>query len=227
MTTRFDRLLALARKTGHPLIIHDRASEQDLVVMDVNDYEMLFDCGEYDELDEFSESIDSEGAGEEWQEQFFEEQVEKFSNDGVAGLSEAQMLDKINRDIALWKAAQEPEENTTRATAMAEEASLSSASSQKDLQDQQDLQGKSQTSLSSSLNSPFSHAGEILKQMRSKFPEVQTDTEAVPDIAIRYETYEPAQASSPVPYAVSAPPQTVSQSEPLADEPIFFEEPTG
>ena len=71
-----DRLIKLAKKTGDRLIVHNPADETDVVIMDVNDYENLFDA----------------------------KQDGLTSSQDVRGLSERELLNQINRDIAIWRA---------------------------------------------------------------------------------------------------------------------------
>lgn len=44
MARSIDRLIRLARKTGDRLIIHDPSEERDIVIMDLDQYEMLIDA---------------------------------------------------------------------------------------------------------------------------------------------------------------------------------------
>ena len=71
-----DRLIDLAQKTGDRLIVHDRYSERDLVILDIDSYEQLIE-GKKD----------------------------------VRQMTEGQMLDQINRDIAIWRASQHLEQD--------------------------------------------------------------------------------------------------------------------
>lgn len=64
-----DRLINLARRTGDRLIVHQPDKGNDVVIMDVDEYEVLF-----------SDRHD------------------------VRNLSDKQLLDQINRDIAIWRA---------------------------------------------------------------------------------------------------------------------------
>jgi PHD/YefM family antitoxin component YafN of YafNO toxin-antitoxin module len=64
-----NRLISLARRTGDRLIIHQPEEGEDIVIMNVDEYEALM-----------------------------EEEYE------LRDLSERQLLDKINRDIAIWRA---------------------------------------------------------------------------------------------------------------------------
>ncbi|OGH60201.1 MAG: hypothetical protein A2725_04845 [Candidatus Magasanikbacteria bacterium RIFCSPHIGHO2_01_FULL_33_34] len=64
-----DRLINLARKTGDRLIVHQPEKGEDIVIMNVDEYEMLLD-----------------------------------NRRDVRNLSDKQLLDQINRDIAIWRA---------------------------------------------------------------------------------------------------------------------------
>lgn len=89
MSSRLDRLMRLAQKTGDTLIIHDKEGH-DMVLLDVDRYEMMVDEKDY--------FVDQE-----------------FTDFGLHDLSEGEMLDKINRDIAIWRSHQEQDETSRRA----------------------------------------------------------------------------------------------------------------
>lgn len=78
----FDRLLRLAKKTGDRLIVHDEMMGDDVVIMNIDQYENLWD----------------------------QAQIKKDQSE-VRELSERGLIDKINRDIAIWRANQEMEED--------------------------------------------------------------------------------------------------------------------
>ena len=71
-----DRLINLAKRTGDRLIVHDPIGGNDIVIMNVDEYEMLL--------------ADEQGARD---------------------LTGWQLLNQINRDIAIWRANKEAEEN--------------------------------------------------------------------------------------------------------------------
>lgn len=81
-----DRLIKLAQKTGGTLIIQGTGGERDLVVLDVNEYEYLVDrdSGVFD-----------------------------FKHHDVRELSETELLDRINRDIGIWRANRDMEDAYT------------------------------------------------------------------------------------------------------------------
>jgi len=72
-----NRLINLARRTGDRLIVHQPENGNDVVIMDVDEYEFLLT----DERD-----------------------VRGLDERNVRGLTERQLLDQINRDIAIWRA---------------------------------------------------------------------------------------------------------------------------
>lgn len=55
MARSIDRLIRLARKTGDRLIIHDPSDERDIVIMDLDQYEMLVDAKS--DLEEYIEDF--------------------------------------------------------------------------------------------------------------------------------------------------------------------------
>lgn len=57
MARSIDRLLRLARKTGDRLIIHDPSEERDIVIMDLDQYEMLVDAQK--DLEEYIDDFQS------------------------------------------------------------------------------------------------------------------------------------------------------------------------
>ncbi|MFA5211396.1 MAG: hypothetical protein WC414_02735 [Patescibacteria group bacterium] len=84
----FDRLLKLAQKTNGKIFIYDKCGGRHM---------LLLDWKEYEEIVEFQEEID--------------EQLKDYG--GVSdlikknNLSEKQLIEKINKDIAIWKAKQD------------------------------------------------------------------------------------------------------------------------
>ncbi|KKW42217.1 MAG: hypothetical protein UY92_C0009G0021 [Candidatus Magasanikbacteria bacterium GW2011_GWA2_56_11] len=170
MTKRFDRLLSLAQKTGNPLIVHDRSEKRDMVVLSVDEYEMMLDTQEF--------------AGEE-------------PLRDVRELSEGEMLDKINRDIAIWRSAQELDGAEDRGEMLAEEWR--------------------QSAVEATANRGRHQAGEVI---RKTYPAES------PDAAIRYEPAgeESLTGPQPIPEA-AAESAAIGGGEPLEGDPIFFEEP--
>jgi len=78
MYSRLERLMRLAQKTGDTLIVHDK-EDRDVVIMDVTHYEVLHDMSRMS----FGE------------------------DDCLHDMDESQLIDKINRDIAIWRSHQE------------------------------------------------------------------------------------------------------------------------
>ncbi len=81
MIDRLNRILSLSKKTGDTVIIHDSNEEHDLVVLPFEKYE------EFRSSDQTCHS--------DYDEYLLEE------------MSERELIDKINRDIAIWRSYQE------------------------------------------------------------------------------------------------------------------------
>jgi len=97
MGASYDKLIDLASRTGDRLIVHNPVTDKNIVIMDVDEYEMLLsDTGvlEYDVVDEFDQ--------------------------GVEDMTSSQLLDRINSDIAEWRAHQEHDEQHARTQALEE-----------------------------------------------------------------------------------------------------------
>jgi hypothetical protein len=82
MSDRLDRILNLSKKTGDTVIVHDPSSEHDLVVLPFDQYEDLV-AAEHPSL------------SGDYDDYLLEE------------MSERELIDKINRDIAIWRSYQE------------------------------------------------------------------------------------------------------------------------
>ncbi|MFA7245427.1 MAG: hypothetical protein WC070_04620 [Candidatus Magasanikbacteria bacterium] len=97
MPANLDRLIKLAKKTGSTLIIHDE-EKGDVVMMDLDSYEDLIEKQEDCSCEDFS-----------------------YGNDYLYEMSEGELLDKINRDISIWRSYQEEEEKNIRDEILAED----------------------------------------------------------------------------------------------------------
>lgn len=86
MSFNLDRLLNLAQKTGNGLIVYDKNEGRHFAIVDINEYERLL------EVDDTS-CEDCPDVGE---------------------LTERELIDKINSDLALWKSKQEEDEYSNR-----------------------------------------------------------------------------------------------------------------
>ncbi len=73
-----DRLIDLAQRTGDRLIVHNPIEDRDVVIMSVDEYEQMLDERSFD-----------------------------FTKHDVKRLTSDQMLDQINRDISIWRADKE------------------------------------------------------------------------------------------------------------------------
>lgn len=87
-----DRLIDLAKKTGDRLIVHDPIEDRDIIIMDVDEYEKL---------------ISNRYFG--------------FTRNDVRKLTSEQMLDQINRDIAIWRADKEMDREWEKELALEDE----------------------------------------------------------------------------------------------------------
>ena len=78
--------MRLAQKTGDTLIVHDKTNS-DVVIMDVDRYEMMHDMSDI--------YADTQGCD---------------CTSELHEMSETEMLDKINRDIAIWRSHKDMDE---------------------------------------------------------------------------------------------------------------------
>lgn len=116
MSNQLNKALKLAKKTGDRLIVFESPeSENAYVVMDMGQYEDMVDCcsevcGDDCECDcghDHDHGHEEEPAHEseaDLEEDFAPEDFDYASE--VRSLTEEELLDKINRDIALWKESQ-------------------------------------------------------------------------------------------------------------------------
>lgn len=94
MKNDLERLINLSRRTGDRLIIHDPTKDADVVLMPIAEYEDILDKME---------------------------NKNNFRYPDVRELSSSEMLDRINRDIAVWRADKEMEERCAREDKLQEE----------------------------------------------------------------------------------------------------------
>jgi hypothetical protein len=114
---QLNRLLNLIRETGDRLVVADNESNDVFVLMNLDEYENLSGSGEFDshdfcrererehnlESDEFNDDFDPEELNEHaFDFSASEESRQKKTTD----LSERELLEKINSDIADWRGAQ-------------------------------------------------------------------------------------------------------------------------
>ncbi|MFZ2978964.1 MAG: hypothetical protein WA057_04815 [Candidatus Magasanikiibacteriota bacterium] len=100
-SSSYDRLIDLAKQTGSKLIVHDPIEGRDVVLLSIDEFEKLnhnkiyglddceCDCGHDYNFDNYSS---------------------KHDRHDVRGMSERELLDQINRDIAIWRADKNMEE---------------------------------------------------------------------------------------------------------------------
>lgn len=91
MCHSYDRFIDLAKRTGDRLIIHDPIEGHDVVVMDIDQYERLLDESD-----------------------FCNDDRRDYYRHDVRDMSERELIDQINRDIAKWRAERDSEERWKR-----------------------------------------------------------------------------------------------------------------
>lgn len=215
MPKSFGRLFNLAQKTGNSLIVYDRHGGQDLVILSVDEYEDILDTHEA-----------ASGAFDETVFDHESECTDAGIDTDLSEFSEGQMLDKINHDIALWRA-----HHVAGATAdQSDQLAVELAENHFDpfAEDQ-------------ARPSDWHHAGGILAKIRSQFkPETDQSSSLSVGENSSFEQASPVQTPSlpdrtePVvddaPQLQSIPLSEsgeveMNTEESLDDEPIFFEEP--
>ena len=108
----YDRLIDLAKRTGDRLIVHDPVEGRDVVIMDIDEYEKIVDEREYDGyFHENKYDSDFDGCC-----------YDDFERRDVRGMSEGELLDQINRDIAKWRADKDMEDKWEREDLLEDEA---------------------------------------------------------------------------------------------------------
>ncbi|MFW5888173.1 MAG: hypothetical protein ACOCVY_00460 [Patescibacteria group bacterium] len=85
MNDNLKKAFSLAKKTGDRVIVIDSGADSDAFV--------VMNIDEYEKILSYKETYDQE----------------------IKGLTEDQLIDKINRDVALWKSEQQEEEDKERA----------------------------------------------------------------------------------------------------------------
>jgi len=90
MSANLDRLIKLAKKSGSTLIVHDE-QKGDMVLMDLDSYEEMLDMQEECSCEDYT-----------------------FDNEELYEMSERELLDKINRDISIWRSYQDEEDKEFR-----------------------------------------------------------------------------------------------------------------
>ena len=159
----FDRLTRLSRQTGDRIILHDSATGESTVFLNLDEYERLV--------------------------------LEKKD---VRELSSEQLLDQINRDIAIWRANQQMEEEEHFSFLGTDSPSESLKSTQ------------------------WHQAGNVLEGRFGAPRQVVASTED--DVVDSPE--EVIENIAPTEIQYKEVEQAETQAEPLSDEePVFFEEP--
>ncbi len=107
----YERLIDLAQRTGDRLIVHNPIECQNTVIMSVDEYEKLLDNNDrFDSDSDFDCDCDDH-----------DNPFDSRDYRNVRGLSSEQMLDQINRDIAIWRAEKEEEEEWEKEMSLEDE----------------------------------------------------------------------------------------------------------
>lgn len=212
-----ERLIGLAQKTGGKLIVHNPLEEHDVVILDVDEYEKLVMSAP----DEFSSSEDIK--------------------EDVRELSGSEMLDKINRDIAIWRANKEQEEEWEKEMVLDEETEeepsfnpfVERGHHSTDWHSVSDLINKKYSALSGAgddeLDFLEDDVGEEIK-IEEVVPQINpVIVEPIQEKSNDFAQGEPIDIAQGEPKTVPFRPMGVDsnwQEEPLpSDEPVFYEEP--
>lgn len=205
MNSSFDRLFNLAQKTGNNLIVYDRHGDQHFVIMDIDEYENILDIDSSDPVG----PVDHLNAAEDVSDE----------------LSDAQLFEKINHDIAVWRARHEQAESQSRENELAKELS----------EDTFDPFIEDHTH-----NDSWHRAGEVLQKFTERMPAPSSVNSEIDQAAslVTPSIQEPViqPLSQDTPTLIASPTQPVpflpheeletEAGEGLDDEePIFFEEP--
>ncbi len=201
-----ERLIGLAQKTGGKLIVHNPLEDHDVVILDVDEYEKLV-MGEND--------------------------FEMFRPD-AREMSEGELLNQINRDIANWRANKDQEEKWEQEMMLDEEIEgdpLPSPFSEHDYHPADwhsvsDVINKKYTSLKSEDELDFLGDDE---SEEIKIDDIPNFGPSVNEVESEIEKIEKVEKKDDEPTSVPFRPMGADiawQEEPLAsDEPVFYEEP--
>jgi hypothetical protein len=142
---QLQRIFELIKKTGDRLIVVDGNSGQSFAVMNIDDYELLVD----DNCECFDQVLDDNGDSDD----FYPEEFEKE----IPDLSEQEMLQKINNDIALWRDAQKKKNDEELIEEILEDNSVSEIEPIKDISVENDAPADDK-----SIKPIFSSLGDVL-----------------------------------------------------------------
>ncbi len=203
MSERLTRILNLSKKTGDTVIVHDPSADHDMVLVPFDDYEELV-----------LQDSASPTPGGDYDEYLLEE------------MSERELIDKINRDIAIWRSYQDINEREKQVAL---------------LEDQM-----TEDPLPDPFEEDFSHrsdwhrVGDLMGEGRLSVlrEKVESDDSSDPIrtyVPIDDSPLTPAVSAEPgEPHLQAVPRETDDSSQvfeneeelPLDDNPVFFEEPS-
>lgn len=202
MQAGFDRLLELAQRSGDRLIIYDRFGHNHKVIVDLDDYEHML---------------------------LVDEREEAYED--VRQLSEGELIDKINRDIAMWRSSFydrnfDTDDEYDDVWGMDKSMPDTWHSAEEVLQARHGSSGQpvSEWESTPALNNTDFSSETFPEEAPPSIPRVREETEP-----IAYDPLGEAAFGTPVPPASAT--TTTSgyefEEEPLDDEeePVFFEEP--
>lgn len=200
------RLIGLAQKTGGKLIVHNPLEEHDVVILDVDEYEKLV----------------------------FGENDYEMSRSDVREMSEGELLDQINRDIAAWRANKDQEEKWEKEMMLDEEIEEEPPFNPfadhdyhpVDWHSVSDVINKKYASLKSEDELDFLGDDE---SEGIKIEDIPNFGPSLNEVESEIEKVEKVEKKDDEPISVPFRPMGVDvawQEEPLAsDEPVFYEEP--
>jgi hypothetical protein len=127
---QLNRLLNLVRETSDRLVVADNESDDVFVLMNLDEYENLSGNGEFDPHD-YCHECEHKSERDEFNDDFAPEELNENAFDFSASeepeqkklveMSERELLEKINGDIADWRGAQAKKEEIELAEELVEE----------------------------------------------------------------------------------------------------------
>ncbi len=221
----FERLLTLAQKTKSSLIAYDRHGDEHFVIVGIDDFESLH------------------GINQTPKPLVHPPEPEFDVTDDVA--SDALLLEKINRDIANWRSSHEQKEHKNAMATMVEELDHDGQESEisetvptpkfervdENIVEEvpkEDFKEISESKESVESipkpqpgNSPWTPFGQVLAKTYPQFKKPVDISSEVGEI--KYDQI--TEPRIPILPATGLDDETVGSEEPLADDPVFLEEP--
>lgn len=171
-----DRLIDLAQRTGDRLIVHNPIEDKDVVIMSVDEYEQMLDEKSFD-----------------------------FTKHDVRRLTSDQMLDQINRDISIWRADKEMDQEWENEMILDDEYD--------------DLPPFDPFSEVDYHPAEWHTAGDVLE---TKFKDTPLEKKNNSDVAF---PVEPSEEIQHIPFKSEESEMDLTENDLGDDEPVFYEEP--